>query len=255
MTPVFFPAIAHMHSLKQQDEIVNLYLRGCRYLAILTGIVMGYLAAFAPQVLTLWLGAATDAVSEVGHKSLDAETMALVAFIFSCFTIAYHINEITGPGSIMHRGVGRPDRELVYCFLQLGIVAVTVSLAFIFFGVSLITITVAVASGMVLSALVYMVYTNRILGVSQWAFARGVLAPAIAPYFVGFAAAGATMPWSGWAMTGRLSAFAFVMVSGVGYMLVVTPLLLWGMCGKDERMKLWRLAWRVVGNLRGGAWH
>ena len=155
----------------------------------------------------------------------------------------------------MHRGVGRPDRELVYCFLQLAIVAVVVSLAFRFYGISLVSITIGVAASMVSSALIYMGYTNRILGVSQWAFAKSVLAPALAPYVVGFATAAlARDSWVDWAMTGRVPALSFVLISGVSYMLVVTPLLLWGMCGRDERAKLWQLAWRVIGNLRGGAW-
>jgi O-antigen/teichoic acid export membrane protein len=172
MNEVFLPAMSRMHGLNQKEELHKLFLKGSRYLNMLTGLVMGFFAAFAAPLMMVWLGA--------------RQGYGQAATILAFFTLPYQMNVLTGPGSALHRGVNKPTRELVYPLSQLALVALTVSCGFWWLGQTLIVIAGAVAAAMVLSVLVYMAYTNRVLGISQTKYLWRVLLPGLVPYVVGF---------------------------------------------------------------------
>src|SRR5262249_29595804 len=181
----FLPAISHLHSLGQRREIAKLYLKGARYLNMTMGMVMGFLAAFSLPVITAWIG-----FDEKYHAA---------AVILMLVCLPYQMHELTGPASALHRGVGKPARELVYPVTQLLLGAVTVGVGFVWVGKTVIVICVAVALSMVLSALLYQAYTNRCLGLGIGEYTRQVLAPGIAPYVIGFACALLARPLFVWA--------------------------------------------------------
>ncbi|MFN0085247.1 MAG: oligosaccharide flippase family protein [Blastocatellia bacterium] len=237
MNSVFLPAMAQMHSLEKQDEVAALYLKGARYLNMLMGAILGFLAAFASPLLMAWIG--------------YDEKYQMAALIMSLVCLPYQMNELTGPASAYHRSTGHPRRELVYPLTQLGLVALTVSFGFAWFGQTVLVICVAVAASMVLSALVYLGYTNRYMGLSMALYARQVLLPGIAPYAVGFACAWLTRPAFAWAGTGRWQTLPVIAVSGLGYMAVTTALLYGGMSERNERERMRRQFMEMFGRLRG----
>lgn len=224
MNSVFLPAMAQMQSLDKQSEVRTLYLRGARYLNMLMGAVLGFLAAFAAPVLMAWIGA--------------DEKFQKAALILSLVCLPYQMNELTGPASAFHRSAGKPVRELFYSCTQLGLVVLTVALGFLWFGKTVIVICIAVALSMVLSALFYQVFTNRYLGLGMGVYARQVLAPGIVPYVVGFACAWLARPALAWAGTARWQILPVLAICGASYTVLVAALLYRGSFNEDERRTL-----------------
>ena len=173
LNTVFLPAAAHLHSSANKEALWNLYLRGSRYVSLLNGFIMGFLAAFAPYLLRVWIG--------------DAQDLSQAAFLMALFTLPNHLHLLTGPGSAVHRGSGRPGRELRYPVFQGILAAAALGAAWLWNGLTLYSIGVAVAFAMGASALCYVYWTNRQLGLGQAAFWRKVLAPSLAPYGFGLA--------------------------------------------------------------------
>lgn len=221
MNSIFLPAMAHMHSLEQQRELAGLYLKGSRYMNMMMGALMGFLAAFSLPVLTAWIG--TD------------EKYRTAAIILSLVCLPYQMNELTGPASAFHRSVGKPSRELIYPLTQLLLVIVTVGAGFLWVGKTVIVICVAVALSMILSALIYQSYSNRYLGLGMGKYARKVLAPGIAPYLVGFVCAWLARPLFAWAGTGRWQILPVLAVCGIIYSLLTIALLYRVICDWSER--------------------
>lgn len=219
MNEVFLPAMSRMHGLNQTEELRKLLLKGSRYLNMLTGLLMGFFAAFAAPLMMVWLGA------KPGY--------AQAAIILAIFTLPYQMNVLTGPGSALHRGVNKPARELVYPISQLVLVAITVSVGFWWQGKTLIVIAVSVALAMVLSVIVYLGYTNRVLGISQGHFAWRVVTPGLVPYLVGFALYFATRSYL--IQLGRFQMLFALGVIGCVYSAISLFVLYRALCDWGER--------------------
>jgi O-antigen/teichoic acid export membrane protein len=211
MNAVFLPATSYMHSQERRDELVALYVKGARYINLVTGVMMGFMAAFAAPLMTAWLGPNPE--------------FALAPFILACFTLPFQLNVLTGPASNIFRGMGIPVRELIYPLSQLALVVVLVGAGFLLFGVDVVVIAAAVAAAMILSALLYMVYTNRFLVINQWRFVRVVLLPGLWPYLIGFALYLLMHPWAMVTAEDRWASALLVLVSGLAYSLAVAGLL------------------------------
>jgi hypothetical protein len=145
--------------------------------------------------------------------------------IMIIFCLPYQINSLTGPGSAYHRGAGHPKRELIYPLTQLVLVIAFVGLGFTLAGKTTLVIAVGDALAMVLSGLIYMLYTNRVLGVPNERFLKTSLLPGLVPYAFGFAAAWAFSPLISWAGVSRPKLCFAILLSLVTYLgLVVTTL-------------------------------
>lgn len=240
MNSIFMPALSHMNSLTWKDELVKLYLKGARYLSMLTGTLLAFLAAFAHPLLRLWIG--------------SSDKFQPAAQILMIFCLPYQIHVLTGPGSAYHRGVGHPKRELVYPLTQFALVIMFVTAGFATQGKTTLVIAVAVACGMVLSGFIYMTYTHRILGVSQGSFIREVFLPGLIPYFFAFLISFASAPLIAAAGSARIRLAASIGVSGVVYLSVVALILYRVVCPWGEREFLRKQAMHSLGGaMRSGA--
>ena len=220
MNAVFLPAISQLHTLERQEDVAKLYLKGSRYLNMLTGILMGFLAAFAAPLMMVWMG--TD------------EQFVLAGSILALFTLPFQMHVVTGPGSALHRGVKKPGRELVYPLTQLCLVILSVGLGFLFVGRTILVIGLAVAASRTLSALLYIGYTNRVLAVPHGMYVWKVLMPGVVPYAFGFGMAWLTQPWlSG--LTDRWAILIPLGMSGLVYSLLVAVFLYRVVCDWGER--------------------
>jgi O-antigen/teichoic acid export membrane protein len=211
MNAVFLPATSYMHSQERRDELVSLYLKGARYINLLTGFMMGFMTAFAAPLMLAWLGPKPE--------------LALAPFILACFTLPFQLNVLTGPASNIFRGMGIPARELLYPLSQLALVVVLVGAGFVLIGVDVIVIAVAVAAAMILSALLYMAYANRFLAIGQWRFLRQVLLPGLWPYLTGLLLALLMHPWTQAVADDRWGSAVLVLVAGLAYSLAQVGLL------------------------------
>ena len=235
ITSVILPAMSHMHSLGRREDVAKLYLKGSRYLSMLTGLVMGFLAAFAAPIMRGWIGA--------------DPRLAVAAVILAFFALPFHMNVLTGPASVYYRGLGKPSRELVYPLVEICLIAAAVTSGFLVMGRSISTINVTVASSMVLSALIYLAWTNRNIGVPQATFLWQALVPGLAPYLLGWIAARAAAPIFAWDSMGRLSILAGLAVCAAVYALVTAFVQYRLLCDWGEREYLRRQALHTVGGL------
>ena len=207
----YLPAATQMHVQGQHQEFTGLYIGGARHINLLTGFMMGFMAAFAAPLITAWLGPNPD--------------FALAPLILACFTLPFQLNVVTGAATNVYRGMARPIHELLYPVSQLLLVVVLVGAGFGLFGVEIRVIVAAVASAMIVSALLYFVYTNRFLGVRQQVFLRRVLLPGLLPYVTGFALLLLLMPWVTSVADDHLGSLAVVLASGLAYVTVQSALL------------------------------
>jgi O-antigen/teichoic acid export membrane protein len=230
MNEAFLPAVSHMHTLERQEEIRKLYLKGSRYMNMMTGVLMAFLAAFAAPVLTAWIG--PDPKYQVA------------AVILTAFTLPYQLDVLTGPGSAIHRGMNKPFREMTYHLSQLSLLIITGSIIFFWIGKTIMTITVTVALSMILSALYYLAYTNRVLAIPQGFYIRQVLIPGILPYFFAFASCWLTRPAYAWGGMNRWRILGLLALSGAGYCLLSAFFLYRVVCdwGEREYLRLQMLA-------------
>lgn len=207
----YLPAATQMHVQGRHQEFTGLYLGGARQINLLTGFMMGFMAAFAAPLITAWLGPNPD--------------FALAPLILACFTLPFQLNVVTGAATNVYRGLERPIHELVYPVSQLLLVVVLVGAGFGLFGVKIWVIVAGVAGAMIVSALFYFAYTNRFLGVRQQEFLRRVLLPGLLPYVTGFALLVLLAPWAVSVADNRLGSLAVVLAGGLAYVTVQSALL------------------------------
>ncbi len=175
MTGLFLPTLAHLQTNNDEEGMRRLYLRGSRSLNLLSGLLLGFPAAFAPPLIAAWIGA-------------DVRLTGAAA-ILTIMCLPYQMHELTGPASAMHRAMGRPARELVYPLSQILLIALILGGLTLSHDLTLILLCGVVGSGMITSSLLYLAWTNRILGIGQAAFFRSVVLPGLLPYVIGPATA------------------------------------------------------------------
>jgi O-antigen/teichoic acid export membrane protein len=235
MNSIFMPALSHMNSLTWKDELVKLYLKGARYINMMTGTLLAFLAAFAHPLLHLWLG--------------SSDKFGPAIPILMIFCLPYQTHVLTGPGSAYHRGVGHPKRELVYPLSQLALVLLFVTIGFTTVGKTTLVIAVAVALGMIVSGVTYMAYTHRILGVSQSHFLKQVFLPGLVPYLIAFTVAFICSPLLAAAGTSRIRIAGSICASGILYLSIVGAVLYRAICPWGEREYLRKQALHSLGGV------
>lgn len=211
MNAAFLPAATQMHTESRHTDFIQLYLSSTRQINLISGFVMGFMAAFAGPLMTAWLGPHPD--------------FALAPFILACFTLPYQLNVVTGPASTVYRASGSPMRELFYPLSQLALVVLFVGAGFSLVGINVVVIAVAVAMAVALGALCYLGWSNRLLGLSQRQFLIESLLPGVYPYAVGVALAFALNEWMMEVANDRFGSLVLVAVSGLIYALVSGALL------------------------------
>ena len=55
-----FAAASHLHELKREQELRDLYINGVRYLNMMNGVMLGYMFWFADPVIRAWLGPGSE---------------------------------------------------------------------------------------------------------------------------------------------------------------------------------------------------
>ena len=215
------PAISHLHAKGLKDQIIQLYLKSARYMALLSGLIMGFLAAFASPIIQAWIG------TEPQYTA--------AATILAIFTLPFQMEMLTAPGSAVHQGVEQPTRTLRYPLYQLGSVAICVSIAFVLFSPSIETISYGVGLGMIISAIAYIIYTNALLALSQKQFFTRVLLPSLIPYVLGFVSQLIFQPAFAWAGPNRFTIACVILIAGSVYALLCSLFIYHFILKPDER--------------------
>lgn len=206
---VFLPANSHLYAKGEHQRINSLYLYGCRYMSLISGIMLGFVAPFSWVFIPFWLGP-------------DPQYMT-VAFILTCFAIPYHIMVVTGPASAVFRGINRPVIELIFGIGEIGASLIAVVLGFYFFGQGILAINLGIGSTILLTSGCYILYTNFYLKISQGLFFNKVIVAGLLPYFFASALAAVCFPWFSIITHDRWSAFFTLSLTFTFYAFLILP--------------------------------
>lgn len=222
ITAVFLPAATSFHANAEDEKIIQIYVRGSRLINILTGSMMGFMAAFSTPLINAWLG-------------FDSAYGA-AASILTWSTFAYQMDTLTGPISAIYRAIGDPQRELHYGFMQLSTAVLAAGIGFYLYGPSITAINIAVATTMAFSASVYLLTSNNYLGIKNRRFFKSVIFPGFCPYAVAFILSVLTA--QAFEHLSRLDTLWLLLACLAAYTAIWLPLLYWGLCSPLERSEI-----------------
>jgi len=238
LSEAIFPATAHLDSQSSYEEIGKLYLRGSRYINLIAGVILAFLATFSTELIGAWLGAGKDVE--------QAEDFSKAAILMMLYCLPWHWHTTTGPASAVFKGMGNPKREAVYPIVRGCFVVVCMSVAYtINQSWTVMGIGTAVASAIVCSSFLYMLYANRKLAVSQWLFIRKVLLSSLSFYLVGGLLAYASHQWV--TAVGRWQLILLIGVAGVIYTLICIGLIYFVFADGEERIYFRDQARKILG--------
>lgn len=93
-----FPAAAALDGRQENDRLNGVYVRGTRYLSLITFVVAGFLIGAGPQILKLWIG----------------RDFPYVTVVMAALLISFAINNLTGVGTMIVRATAQPYYETYY---------------------------------------------------------------------------------------------------------------------------------------------
>jgi O-antigen/teichoic acid export membrane protein len=171
----FLPAASYLKGGRTEKRtgdatVVQLYLRGGRYMNLASSSICALLATISGPLLMAWLGGAFPAS----------------AYLMTIFAVQQNIHHMTGPGTSILKGIGRPRDEWYYLIPNILMALVAIPLSRLVLGHwSAAGLGSAVVIATVSSALFFVVHANRILGVSWRRYLKIVVAPGLVPYLIG----------------------------------------------------------------------
>jgi len=152
------PRTSELHALENRDSLHLIYRDGTKYLSVFCLAVVAFLAPVAPRVLALWMRTAIDPLS---------------VFVFQALIMATMFNAVTGLGTSIGIGIGKPG-DIARSNILMALVNIVCSLGCFFtFGAQ--GIVWGTVMGLMVSSLYYFVLLNRSLGISQGTFWRTIL--------------------------------------------------------------------------------
>lgn len=234
----FVPAAAYLHSglidhvEDTRPEIARLYLKGARYMNLAAAAVTGVLAAAPTAVLRCWLGTEYTAA----------------AVLLAVFAVSTQIHLMTGPGTAILKGIGRPREEFFYAVPNIVFLLLTVPLSYVCLGVwSGLGIGTAAAISTILAALVFIVRANRALCIAARDYVTEVVMPGLLPYVVALTT---ITPLTSTIMSApRLAGVALFLTAGCVYGVLLSALLFRYVLTPEEQQWLLLLARQRLGAL------
>lgn len=207
LLPPLLPAMAHLDALAERERIARLYRRASRYVLALAFPLAGALILLAPRLFFVWLGP--------GHEDAVLAARVLAALMA--------VNILTGVGSTVVRGVGRPGLEAEYHVLAMVIHAVLSFVLIPRFGFPG-GLGALFASGAI-GSLYFVWRLHRFLGESNGRFVIEVVAWPLAASVTAVTVVG--LLWgAGAAETSRVVALANLSGASVVFTLTVAALLI-----------------------------
>ena len=226
MNASFLPAITEAHLHGKREEIRNLYIKGLRYLNGLNGLAMGFLAPFAAWLLKAWLGDNND--MNLGDT--------LQVMVLAC--VGYQLHVLTGPLSAYYQAINHPARSFQYIVLQSVLVIAGLLVVWQYFSFDVVTIALLVMLARMLSAIVYLLVGNHILGLPLLRFLGEILLPGLVPYLFGYGLYVALEPWMSWHIYNRYLLIVVIVACGLGYSSLTLGFFYAFMFRKEEQQQI-----------------
>lgn len=148
------PAVSELEASNNKEKLRELYERGSKYISLAVFPLIFLSILVAPDLINLWVG--------------DKFSLAILSF--QVLVIGYGINVLTGMGTSMVRGIGKPEYEARYAVLTL-IMQLTLSIILVqLFGFRGVLVSVLITS--VVAALYFLLTFHRLLKQNFKFFAR-----------------------------------------------------------------------------------
>ena len=226
MNASFLPAITEAHQHDKHEEIRGLYVKGLRYLNLMNGVAMGFLAPFSTWLLLAWLG-----------DSSDVDVVDTIRVLI-CACVGYQFHVLTGPLSAYYQGINHPSRAFFYIGIQALLIVLGLLVVWIYFSFDVVMIASLVMMARIVSAVCYLLIGNRQLGLPIARFFGSILLPGLMPYVFGYLLYTAIEPWMPWQSFNRWLLIAMITVCGLFYLLLTTGFFYAFMCGQEERVQI-----------------
>ena len=97
------PAVSELEANNDRERLIRLYHRGSKYISLMVFPLIFFSIIVARELFNLWVG----------------EGFNLAVLGFQILVIGYGINVLTGMGTSMVRGIGKPEYETRYAVLTL----------------------------------------------------------------------------------------------------------------------------------------
>jgi O-antigen/teichoic acid export membrane protein len=99
------PAISELEAVSGHEKLKDLYRRGSKYICLVVFPLLFMTLMSAPQLIKLWIGEGYD----------------LSVLTFQILTIEYTLNMLTGMGTSIVRGIGKPEYEARYAVIVMAL--------------------------------------------------------------------------------------------------------------------------------------
>src|ERR1700722_9110767 len=162
---------------------------------LVAAILAGLFATASGPLLIVWLG----------------KVYPGTAFLMAIFAIQQHIHLMTGPGTSILKGIGRPQEEFFYSVPNVLLVIAAMPLSRLVLGHwSAVGLGSAVVIATIVSAIGFIVRANRLLHVSWLQYWQFVVAPGLIPYVFGMIFAFPAWKYAQHATRGHLAVIMLV---------------------------------------------
>jgi hypothetical protein len=207
--------------------MVEVYAKGTRYLNLLNGTAMGFMAPFGFYLITAWMG--------------PAKPYPEAATIMALAAIGYHLHVITGPATTYFQGTHKPWRPLLGLLIpQLLIAGCGLFWLLRVQDDGLLAVVAAMAIARVLSSLIFLAQTNREMRYGQLRFLWSVLLPGLMPYTIGYGLWHFTQTWMSGISLARLDLLPVLAGLGMGYLVMTGLIFLVVFANRQERSSILR---------------
>lgn len=98
LLPAIIPAASELDSLGEKETLYKLFIKSSKYVSMITIPLCFFIIINATNIILLWMGPGYE-------KS---------AIVFCFLSVGFSINVLTGPGTSIVRGIGRPEIETRY---------------------------------------------------------------------------------------------------------------------------------------------
>lgn len=151
------PAASEINAKKDNLKLYDLYIRGTKYLALIAMPLLTFVLITAPQIMLTWLGPG------YGKSALVIQILA------PC----YFINILSGVGTSIGVGIGKPEMQVKAGLFQL-ILNITLSIILVI-KIGFIGVVIATLLSLSLGSLWFIKLFHRHMGYSTREFAQKVL--------------------------------------------------------------------------------
>lgn len=143
MVSAILPAASEIETRQDEETLRQLYIRGSKYLVLIAAPLMFFILAGAPSLIRAWLGP--------GY----AQSVLVIQFL----SLGHLVHLLTGVGTAIAKGIGKPEYETQYTLLLL-VLQTVLGLAFVI-KMGFLGILIATPTSLLLSSFYFMIIFHR----------------------------------------------------------------------------------------------